>query len=197
MVAAVFGGSFDPLTNAHVGVISALLESGEFDEVWVVPCGGRKEKELVASPTQRLVMCHLAIEECFAQSAAVKVLDVDIHEGKESMGTLALSRQLPGDCEYVIGSDLAQSLSRWSNAEMLMEEVRFVVVPRPGHRTTALPPCCRLLPGFETSSDVSSTAVRRLLGEGATSHEGQDAVRILVPSVVFSFFTRYKIYTSG
>jgi len=36
---AVYGGSFNPITKAHIEVIQELSKLERFDEIWVVPCG--------------------------------------------------------------------------------------------------------------------------------------------------------------
>ena len=43
---AIYGGSFDPITKAHLEVVEELLDNKaiQLDEVWIVPCGKRKDK---------------------------------------------------------------------------------------------------------------------------------------------------------
>ena len=57
---AVYGGSFDPITNAHLTCISEIIHSGSVDEVWIVPCGPRPDKpSLRTSALERLIMSVL------------------------------------------------------------------------------------------------------------------------------------------
>ena len=49
---AVYGGSFNPITKAHIEVIQELGKLEWFDEIWVVPCGRRRDKpDLISGET--------------------------------------------------------------------------------------------------------------------------------------------------
>lgn len=41
---AVYGGSFNPITNAHLNCAAEIIHSKLADEVWIVPCGTRPDK---------------------------------------------------------------------------------------------------------------------------------------------------------
>ena len=42
---AIYGGSFDPPTDAHLTLIDVVAnKSMFFHEVWVIPCGKRDDK---------------------------------------------------------------------------------------------------------------------------------------------------------
>ena len=61
MRVAILGGSFNPITNAHLNVACEIVHSKLADEVWIVPCGPRSDKpSLITSTLDRLIMCHLA-----------------------------------------------------------------------------------------------------------------------------------------
>lgn len=58
---ALYGGSFDPITKAHVTLVFEVFASGLCDEIWVVPCGDhRHDKTCSASSRHRYAMCQLA-----------------------------------------------------------------------------------------------------------------------------------------
>jgi len=46
---AVYGGAFNPITNAHLNVASEIVHSELADEVWIVPCGNRSDKPELAT----------------------------------------------------------------------------------------------------------------------------------------------------
>lgn len=185
---AVYGGSFDPLTTAHLGVISAVVASGRFEEVWVVPCGRRRDKAtLVASPQERLIMCHLGVETG-GYGPCVKVLAEDVAHGGPAMSTVELSRKLRRpelELTWVIGADLAGSLGEWRDVEALMAECKFLVHPRPGYD---IPPELEGLGGGGEAVAISSTAARAAL-EGGDHRAGG-----MVPAAVASYIARYGLY---
>ena len=52
----ILGGSFDPPTISHLQLASEALNVLKFDEIWMVPCGTRTDKNIVCTPQQRLTM---------------------------------------------------------------------------------------------------------------------------------------------
>lgn len=51
---ALYGGAFDPPHNGHIQLIHALSKAPTIDEVWLLPCGDRKDKKLVLPTSTRL-----------------------------------------------------------------------------------------------------------------------------------------------
>jgi nicotinic acid mononucleotide adenylyltransferase len=47
---AVLGGSFDPLTNAHLKIAAEIIHADKADEVWIVPCAPRTDKPSLQTP---------------------------------------------------------------------------------------------------------------------------------------------------
>ena len=71
---AVFGGSFNPVTNAHLNCAAEIIHSKLADEVWLVPCGARPDKaSLKTSYLHRMIMCHLAVDTTFGSRFGVRV----------------------------------------------------------------------------------------------------------------------------
>ena len=63
---AILGGSFDPITDAHLKAACEIIHSKCADEVWITPCGARPDKpSLKTSALDRLIMCHLAVDTMF------------------------------------------------------------------------------------------------------------------------------------
>eukprot|EP00966_Prymnesium_polylepis_P127572 2950502-Prymnesium_polylepis.1 len=91
---AIYGGSFNPITNAHLNVASEILHSKLVDEVWITPCGKRPDKPaLKTSMIHRLVMCHLAVDTMFGSRFGVKVCDEEADK-PSSMPSIVLMRTL-------------------------------------------------------------------------------------------------------
>ena len=138
MRVAVYGGSFDPITNAHLTCVSEIVHSGKVDEVWIVPCGPRPDKpSLRTSALERLVMCHLAVDATFGTTFPVRVNDVEIMRPASipTYDLMTMFRDQHPDVEFFfcLGSDLLRSLPRWDKGDKLVEEFQFLVIPRPGY----------------------------------------------------------------
>jgi nicotinate (nicotinamide) nucleotide adenylyltransferase len=131
---AVYGGSFDPITIAHLMIAAEVIHFRVAEEVWIVPCGNRPDKDIIVNATVRLQMCELAVASTFPSDFPVKVVPTEI-EACCYVPTVFLMRkyrdQFPDlDFSVVIGSDLVDSLMRWDLPEELLAENHFVVVPR-------------------------------------------------------------------
>ena len=139
MRVAVYGGSFDPITNAHLTCVSETVHSGKVDEVWIVPCGPRPDKpSLRTSALERLVMCHLAVDAtAFGTTFPVRVNDVEIMrpaaDPDDDLRTAFRDEHPDVEFFFCLGSDLFKSLPHWDKGEQLVKEFQFLVIPRPGY----------------------------------------------------------------
>ncbi|KAL3915248.1 MAG: hypothetical protein SGPRY_007309 [Prymnesium sp.] len=147
---AIYGGSFNPITNAHLNVASEILHSKLVDEVWITPCGKRTDKPgLKTSMIHRLVMCHLAVDTMFGSRFGVKVCDEEADKPC-AMPSIVLMRTLAtkypeADFAFACGADQIIEVKGWSapaepgywdevpNAgEQFFSETQFLCIERPG-----------------------------------------------------------------
>ena len=132
---AVFGGTFDPPHNGHVGLAGDVISSGEADEVVFVPAfkPPHKPDSPVSEFNARLDMLKLATKgkDKFAVS--------DIESGRTgpsfTFDTLGEFSKLRPDSEIklLIGSDSLKLLHTWYRAEELVQNWTLLVYPRKGH----------------------------------------------------------------
>jgi len=162
---AVYGGAFDPITNAHLTAASEIVHSGSADEVWMVPCGKRPDKpKLKTSPLDRYVMCQIAVNAAFAPDFPIRVSDIECFE-PEALYTydlLCKLRETYPDTTFtfVVGTDWLQpntNIMTWESrnfswrpgdppekrlivtGDKLLREFDFLVVFRPGHHVWKVP----------------------------------------------------------
>ena len=77
----ILGGSFDPPTISHLQLCSEALNVLKFDEIWMVPCGARSDKNLRTNGEMRLRMVDRAIEDYFPRDYPVKVNSIEVDNG--------------------------------------------------------------------------------------------------------------------
>lgn len=185
----VFGGSFDPVHNAHVALAQVALAELGLDEVRWVPAwqAWQKAREL-APAVDREAMVRLAIageprfvlERCELRRRGVSY-------------TLDTVRELCAaepDVEWflILGQDQYAGLHTWRDWRELVGLVTLVIAPRPDapavnpqvartpHRTVALP-----------MMDESSTDIRELLAAG-------QSIDALVPAPVARYIDHHHLY---
>jgi len=131
----VFGGSFDPVHNGHLGLAQAVVDAGLADEVLFVPARRppHKQGRSLSDGHHRLEMIRLAIENCPAFS--VSDIELERSEGLSfTFDTLSVLRQVFPEhgLLFLLGMDSLRDLHSWHRAGELVRHFDFIVYPRPG-----------------------------------------------------------------
>lgn len=134
---ALYGGSFNPLHNGHIAIAKLILNCGELvDEVWFMPGYQSRYGKNLIDPKHRLAMCKLAAK----YDGRFKVFDYEIKNKFQGETYHYMKNLLDEDFaknlyefSFIISTEAALNLPKWSNAKLLMNLVDFIVVPRPGY----------------------------------------------------------------
>lgn len=155
----LYGGTFDPIHNGHLHVITELLERNIVDHILVIPAGEPRLREGAPSATgaQRRAMCQLAINELApALRAKAEVNPIEILRSGPSytIDTVEAVKQAYPDDEIVLilGSDAYAKFDQWHRIDELKKLVSVEVIDRPGSSVAG---------GRDINAlDVSATQVR-------------------------------------
>jgi len=130
---AIFGGSFNPITKGHLHVVKTLRQALPDFEIWISPTYESTLNKTMIHPIHRYKMCKLAME----RFPEVKVYDYEIHY--QIIGTLEFYKSLKSnplykdnDYYFVIGMDQANNIMSWMNPIVLINAVKFIILPREG-----------------------------------------------------------------
>jgi len=193
----IFGGTFDPIHNAHLFVAESARLSEGLDRVLFVPTNSQHYRDKAhAGVEHRCAMILGAI----ANNANFALDDTDLRA--EATGFTAdllprLAERYPGDAfTFIIGADSLVNTA-WVRFDEVLESLeRFVIAPRPGVRADALGRVLEALPGrlrdrvsTLNSPEIpeSASAIRALLAQGRS-------VRYLVPESVWQYIVSQKLY---
>jgi nicotinate-nucleotide adenylyltransferase len=197
MKIGVFGGTFDPVHNAHLFVAeSARLLEG-LDRVLFVPTGSHHYRDKPqADATHRCAMILGAIEG----NPAFELDETDLRA--DATGYTAdllprLNEKYPrAQLTFIIGADSLVS-ANWVRFDSVLEALeRFAIAPRAGVRADALarviaavPPALRERVTTLNLPELpeSATLVRSLLAQGRS-------VRYLVPEPVWRYIVARRLY---
>src|SRR5262249_19540805 len=111
----IFGGSFDPVHNAHLALARACQRDAALDEIWFTPTAIQPLKHCgpLATDAQRVEMLRLAIQD----DAQWRVCTLEIERGGRSytVDTLQqIQRELPdAQLFFPIGADALSEVPRW------------------------------------------------------------------------------------
>jgi len=186
----LFGGSFDPVHNAHVALARLALEQLELDEVRWIPVGHPWQKSRrLSDGADREAMVRLAVagEPRF-------VVDRSELRRRGVSYTLDTVRELAAaepDSAWVLilGQDQYEGLHTWRDWRELVARVTLAIANRPDVVAANNPQIANVphqlvqLPMM----DVSSTEVRRRVAAG-------ESIASLVPPPVASYIERRHLY---
>jgi nicotinate-nucleotide adenylyltransferase len=129
---AIFGGSFNPITKAHIKIVGSVLNL-EIDEVWIMPCYTSYNKKLL-SAKHRIAMCEMVITD----SNNVKVCNFEIkNQSNTSINTMSKLHELYNyDFYLIIGMDNANKINTWTNYKELIKTCKFIVITRENYIST-------------------------------------------------------------
>lgn len=190
---AILGGSFDPVTNAHLEMVRKLAK--RFSRVVVLPCyiSPFKHDGCVVGGEDRVKM----FRKVTADLENVKVSKWEIkREGiSYSIDAVRHYREKYAGAElyFVIGSDCLAGLPEWKDADGLAASVTFYVFRRPGfpvrknlvEQLTSMGFDIKLVGG--KIGDESSGLVRAAVAFGKAE--------TFVPHEVAEYIEKHELYT--
>jgi nicotinate-nucleotide adenylyltransferase len=132
---AIFGGTFDPIHEAHLALARQAAEHFQLDRVLFVPASRPPHKSGVthAEYEHRLRMAELACQD--DKRFEVSRLEENTPRSY-SIDTIEKVRHslTPGDeLFFLIGADAFAEIHTWHRWQDVLNAVNFIVVSRPGH----------------------------------------------------------------
>lgn len=161
---ALFGGTFDPIHNAHLTVGTEAADVFALTEVLFIPAKNPPHKPdlTTASYRDRLRMVELA---CSADRRFV-ASRLEEGEGRSySIDTIEKLWSPDQPLLFLIGADAFAEIETWHRWKDVVRLTEFIVVTRPGHEYKA--PAEAKVHRLDTLAlPVSSSEIRSKLMEG-------------------------------
>jgi nicotinate-nucleotide adenylyltransferase len=192
----VFGGSFNPPTNAHFGLAEQILNDYEIEKLLFVPVGDHYAKPGLLPASIRLDMLR---EACKGEKGfEVSSVEVDSENQLPTIETLELLRnQYPNqDIWFVMGTDNLRDLPNWDRYEDILKDFYLLVLERGEDKATDIIQEHEgirslkeniMIMNEEVRTTCSSTLVRNRLKEGKKVH-------YLIPEAVHEFIKENNLY---
>jgi len=181
---ALFGGTFDPVHNAHLTVAREAADQFHLDQVWFIPAAHPPHKvdQMVAGYEDRLRMVELAcradprFQPSRLEAGAQKSYSFETVEKVRGMGEEPF---------FIIGADAFAEIATWHRWRDLVDATEFIVVTRPGHDYTS-PEGARVHRLDTVALPVSSSEIRTQLAAGETPAE--------LPREVAAYIAQKELY---
>lgn len=208
----LFGGTFDPIHQAHLRMARAFLAEAALSELRLIPAGDpyHRPQQCVASAMHRLAMVTLAVRN--EPRMCVDSREIRRNRQSYTIDTLEevrneIGKQTP--LWFLIGTDSLLHLDNWHRWQELFELANLAVAIRPGFSEDDLPVAVRhewlgrqstKVPNPAASGtilrlalpplDLSASTVRQCLARNADiSH--------LVPPAIASYICEHGLYRNG
>ena len=183
----IMGGSFDPLTNAHINAALTVQKATDLDQVLFMPACKHMDKEL-SKPDVRCRMIHQATKD--DSRLGLETWEVARNSSGRLQNTIAQMCNEPRfssmRLHFIIGQDVASTIESWEK-DALHEEATFIVVGR-SHQLTGDEWYLQQPHSYVAfEDDNSSTAVRELVAR-------KQDVSDLVPPEVNRIIESERLY---
>lgn len=185
MKVLLYGGSFNPVHNAHLLCAREAMEQCNFAEVIFVPTADHPFKSNLIPFEHRWSMLKIAI----AGERHFDISSIEAERKGKSYTIDTVENFIQAgfsDVYWLIGEDNAGEISTWKRYEELCKKVKFLVVNRPGYE-----PCD--IPGAQITRvtipryEISSSQVRDRM-------KNNKSISYLVPDQVAEYMKEHKLY---
>jgi nicotinate-nucleotide adenylyltransferase len=189
----LFGGTFDPVHNAHLALARSALAELRLDEVRWVPAGQPWQKARpITDAAHREAMLRLALGD--EPRFVIDRIEIERPGPSYTLDTVrALQAAMPGhEWWLLIGHDQYAGLHRWNGWQELLGRVVLAVANRPGE-TPEVPPDVQRFPHRRVPLamlDISSTDIRERVARGAD-------ISNLVPPGVARYIDQHALYRAA
>ncbi|HYD91801.1 MAG TPA: nicotinate (nicotinamide) nucleotide adenylyltransferase [Flavobacterium sp.] len=165
----LYFGTFNPIHIGHLIIANHMAEYSGLDQIWLVitPHNPLKKKNTLLDDHHRLEMVHLATEDY----PKLKPSDIEFRlpQPNYTVHTLAhLQEKYPSyEFSLIMGEDNLNSLHKWKNYEVILQNHDIYVYPR--INTETINPsldCSRIHRIDAPVMEISSTFIRNSIKEG-------------------------------
>ncbi len=188
---ALFGGTFDPVHNAHIEIARAAADRFELPKVLFVPAANppHKPEGATAPYEDRVRMLELAcrLDPRFEVSR--------VEDGPaRSYSIITIEKLKAGGIRplcFLIGADAFAEIRTWYRWRDIVAEVEFIVVTRPGagQGVPEAPPGAVVHELTGLQLPVSSSDIRMQLTRGVSG--------VPVPESVLRYIREHGLYSTG
>jgi nicotinate-nucleotide adenylyltransferase len=201
MRTGVFGGSFDPVHNAHLAIAERALAAAALDKLLFMPVCTQPFKRGAALSAGALRMDMLRLATC--GNARLGVTDTELARGGlsytiDSLRAIRDDGAGRGEIFFLLGADMLLMLEKWYRSDELLREFSFIAAQRPGSGADDVKRCAerlarrykaRVILMENAPMDISASEIRRRARTG-------ESIEGLVPASVREYIYENGLYTA-
>ena len=189
----LYGGTFDPLHNAHLQLADWVVKTLQLRELYFIPSARHpfKLNSEITPPEIRYKM----LSRVFSGSKIFKVSRIEVEKPGISytIDTIRSFRESPefhdADLFLIIGADNLKEFHLWKDPEEIFQLAKVIVLKRPGEDASQIDPRLREKMVLLNSPEInmSATMIRKRIKNGKS-------VEHLIPQPVWTIIQNYHLY---
>jgi len=131
----IFGGTFDPIHNGHLGIAEEAASRVALDEVWFIPTGQPwlKAGRIISPSHHRIAMVRLALERYSFKVSSIEIDRLGPSYTVDTLLALVEGGAKEDSLFFILGMDALTDLHRWHQPQRLFELCTLVAVSRPAY----------------------------------------------------------------
>jgi len=185
---AIYGGTFDPPTFAHLLIIEQIQKNMDFDEFYIIPCNlPNNDKINITNNADRYNMLKIALSD----HPNVKIDDRELKRGTISytIDTLKSFDYENNELFLIMGDDEFNSFENWKNFEEIANIARIVcIISRDTPSIDMLNKYNPYIYELNPKTLISSSLIRNMISKG-------ESVKYLLPDKVIEYIKKRNLYT--
>ena len=187
MKVGLYFGTFNPIHIGHMAIANYMFEYTDINQLWFIvsPQNPFKKAKSLLKDYHRLEMVVRSIDD----DERFKASDIEFKLPKPSytIDTLTYLKDKHPQHEFclIMGSDNLQSLKMWKNSEIIMNDFRLLVYPRPDYPIEEKSENIHIVEA--PLMQISSTFIRQAISEGKN-------INYFVPSKVWQYIQEMNFY---
>jgi nicotinate-nucleotide adenylyltransferase len=186
----LFFGSFNPIHVGHLIIANYMVEYTDLDQLWFVvsPHNPLKKKSSLLEDYHRYEMVYRVLKS----DERFEVSDIEFRLPKPSytIDTLTYLEEKRRGHEYslIMGSDGLRTFNKWKNADIIVQNYRRLVYPRPGTPKEIYEDQKNISVVEAPQMDISSTFLRQAIKENKD-------IRYFMPKEAYDYILEMNFYT--
>ncbi|MCH8330213.1 MAG: nicotinate-nucleotide adenylyltransferase [Bacteroidetes bacterium] len=184
----LFFGTYNPVHTGHLIIANYMVEYTDIDQLWFIisPHNPLKDKKTLLNKKQRLYMVNVAVEDNY--KLLTSRVEFDLPQPSYTIDTLTYLKEQHPDHSFVLimGSDNLETLPRWKNYEVLLDNYDIYVYNRAGS-DNALKDHSHVKFFDVHLINISASYLRNAIKEGRS-------VRYLIPDKALQYIEDLGLY---
>lgn len=185
----LFFGSFNPIHVGHMVLANYMASFTDMKQVWFVvsPHNPLKEKASLLDQNQRLHFVNLAVEDC--PNLKSSNIEFGLSQPSYTVNTLAHLKEKHPKYQFslIMGEDNLASFTKWKNYEVILQNHKIYVYPRPNVSDCELKNHPKVVLTEAPLMDISSTFIRN-------SIKSKKNVTCFMPLAVWQYIDEMSFY---